>query len=315
MWLHVYIPHLRYVHAAQRKCAHLLPLQPLRPEKSNRRRSSLSRSSALPREKERFSLAHQPAYAGWRAAWFQIHALDHAGGARGPLVKGELRWPDGSSHNASITQDGTLVMRLRPTQPRAGLEELAAADAPAPVVVSASHRLTADEIASGVRGPVHGTVAPGNNGCLVSHVVSEVSPGGDLVCMHYGGAAAAGREEVLPRAEVQATAPALLAEFEERRRPKCAEVSAAALVSTLGNFFRRCEENDARVRLRISVARNGGILFPVREPGEVAEANALGSFLDSHVSALGAMSASLRAKLERLDAKPADDQNQIAPTG
>lgn len=206
-------------------------------------------------------------------------------------------------------------MHLRPTQPRSGLEELAAADTPAPVVVSASHRLSADEIASGVRGPVHGTVAPGNNGCLISHVVSEVTPGGDLVCMHYGRAGAAGREEVLSRADVQATAPALMAEFEERWRRKCDVASAGALASTLSNFFRRCQENDARVRLRISIARSGGSLFPSSKPGELAEANALGSFLDSHVSALGAMSGSLRAKLERLNGKPADDHNKVAPTG
>lgn len=274
-----------------------------RAHESNRPRSPLPCRTTLPREKEPFSLAHQPASAGWRAAWFQIHALDHAGGARGPLIRGALRWPDGSGHNASITPDGALVMHLRPTQPRAGLEELAAADAPAPVFVSASHRLSADEIATGVRGPVHGTVAPGNNGCRVSHIVSEVTFGGDLVCMHYGGAAAAGDKEVLSRSDVLATAPALLTEFEERRRPKCAEASTGALASTLSHFFRRCEENDARVRLRISAARNGGSLFPFSKPGEETEANALESSLDSNVSVLGAMSSTLRAKLESLDGK------------
>lgn len=197
------------------------------------------------------------------------------------------------------------MVQLRSANPRPGLDELAVAAAPAPVVVSASHRLTAREIASGGRGPVHGATARFNNGCGVSHVVDEVAPGGNLVCMHYGPPFVAGRTEVLSRQEVQVAAPMLLAEFEERGRLKWSEDSAGALARSLSNFFRRCEENDARVRGRIAAAGYGG---------RAREESVGESVRASHLAALGGMSGILSAELERLDRMPAENRSQAGPS-
>jgi hypothetical protein len=206
-----------------------------------------------------------PVFGGWRNAWLEILSIAVVPGVDGRVLHVNLRWHDGSAHPAFITSDGALIMQLICDSEKHGIRTNVApqtgdgSDANGvPVrrrtVVSVSHSLSAAEIASSSRGPVHGSVKGQNNERKVSHVTG-VSSEGLIVCERYDGSL---REEILP-SRIQHYAPALLSEYYYRCEPRWNGTEAAAILAFVAAFFRRSATNDGAVRAAMkAVAAHAG---------------------------------------------------------
>lgn len=253
----------------------------------------------MARQRDNFKLEDMPAFAGWRNCWYQIYAVGTAAGYRDPVVRGALHWHNGASHRALITSDGSLVLNLRPEYPRRDLEPLAEEVDLVQAVVSVTHRLTADEIATASRGAVHGSLVSANNACRVSHIVGGAADGA-YHCMHYGSARGPGRVEAIAGDAVVSHVPALAAEYNHRVKRRCPAEYAIQLTSYLDRFFRRCQENDCRVRGMTDAARltNG-----VKSEGAKASAPAA-----ANLTALEKIASMFKDSLDRLDPPLADSQ-------
>jgi hypothetical protein len=240
----------------------------------------------MPRKPGNFRLEDMPVFSGWRNAWFQVYRVMVIAGYSEPVVRGTLHWHNNSCHRAWITSDGNLVVSLRPEYPRRGLEAVADETDPVHAVVSASHRLTDEEIATASRGAVHGAVVGENNGCRVSHVTDETVDGAFL-CMLYGPVGIPGMTEVLSQEVVASHVPQLAAEYQHRMCCRFPEEFADQLAKYLDAFFSRCQVNDAHARGLMQVQRHGPLVKDEDGRGSpTANVVALGKIAEEFKSSL-----------------------------
>jgi hypothetical protein len=232
-----------------------------------------------------FNIEGMPCFAGWRNGWLKLHKLSRAAGLPDMVLSCDVRWQNGTAHPAFITRDGDLVCTLR--REDRPLDEVAR---PSPLgrqrtVVSMSHRLTADEISTASRGVVHGSVATANDVRSVSHVVEICDETGELRCMRFGEANAAGAVLTLARQEAVDFAPQLIREYEDRTARMWTRKDAAAVHPYVEALFSRAHDNDVAVReLMCKAAAHDGTTGGAHAAGLVV--------LERLAGALGAAAAS-----------------------
>ena len=126
-----------------------------------------------------FSAACIPCYEGWSGAWIRPSGAcaQKVSGVEDPVLECHVCFHDEASQIGYITRDGSLVLVNPAVNPRHGVFLDPMIARVQMDVIPVSQMFTLDEIESGNRGTVHGTVAGQNNKRRVTHIVSTEQDG------------------------------------------------------------------------------------------------------------------------------------------
>lgn len=141
-----------------------------------------------------------------------------------------------------VPLDGVLVSKAGKQKSRA--------------TVDISHTLTLEEIESGIRGVVHGSVMSKNNGRKVSHITS-IQQDESVLCslLPKTDKSVSARETVrISSSRVRKFVPELLHEFNHRVEQRFTVREASFILKFVNALFLRANENDFSVREAIRLA-------------------------------------------------------------
>lgn len=205
---------------------------------------------ASPHTAKQFSAAVFPPFEGWHAAWIQpkgnkakkIKPIEHS------MLQVLLRFQDGTSMEGFISRGGELILQNPAASPRLGVfldPDVAKFEYE---VMPVSKMLTMNEIITGIRGNVIGSVMGQNNGRRMSHIVSDDGEGGYRMMKYPRDDYDEASIMTLPHKRVKAVVPQCVEEFKFRHRRRFTKEVARSIHPFLESFFERARASDLEQR-------------------------------------------------------------------
>lgn len=209
-----------------------------------------------PYSERNFTAAVFPPFEGWYPAWIQPKdgKAVNLPGYEKAVLQVLVRFQDGTSMEGVITRGGELIVSNRASTPRLGVFVDADVAKTQADVMPVARMLTMEEIRSGARGMVHGSVIGQNNGRKVSHIVADNGDGGYRVMTYPRGGYDAVNVVTLPQRRVKEFVPQYVEEFKLRHKRRFTKAVARSIHPYLESFFERARAADIQQRAARSPA-------------------------------------------------------------